>query len=106
MKQVLITGVSGFAGSHLAEYLVGLGTYKVAGTYLSESSLKNVTHLKNKITLVKVNLVDRDATHSVIASIRPQLVFHLAALPAVRESYLKPAEVIVNNVTAQINVLE
>lgn len=106
MKNVLVTGVSGFAGSHLADYLVREDDYVITGTYLSERSLRNIEQLKNKIHLIKVDLIDTEKTLDLVKQAKPDFLFHLAALPAVGDSYRKPAETITNNVTAEINVLE
>lgn len=105
-KKVLITGVSGFAGSHLAEHLVKQGRYEIFGTYLSDASLDNLEAVKNTIALTKIDLVDTDKTFRLVKKISPGLVFHLAAMPAVDDSYKIPTATITNNVTAQINVLE
>lgn len=105
-KRVLITGVSGFAGSYLAEYLLSQRSYEIQGTYLSEHSLGNVKEVQNNIVLVKVNLIDPKETARVVRVLKPNLIFHLAALPAVGESFMKPLEILTNNVVAQLNLLE
>ncbi len=105
-QKVLITGISGFAGSHLAEYLISQKTYEVAGTFLFKKSLVNVDHIKQNLHLVELNLVDQKKTSEVVKEIKPDLIFHLAALPAVGNSFKNPAETMINNITAQINILE
>lgn len=105
-KKVLITGISGFAGSHLAEYLVNNRDYSVFGTYLSEQSLKNLEKIKNKINIKRVDLTDEKKVMVLIENIRPDFIFHLAALALTKDSLSKPKETIFNNITAQINVLE
>lgn len=105
-KKVLITGISGFAGSHLAEYLVSQKKYTVSGTYLLDSSLEHLSPLKNKITLLKTDLTDAIKVSQLIKITKPDLIFHLAALTSPANSFNRPAETIINNVTAQINLLE
>jgi GDP-4-dehydro-6-deoxy-D-mannose reductase len=105
-KRVLVTGITGFAGSHLADYLVGKSTYDVVGTYLSEHSLKNVEQLKGRIQLIQVDLTDYERTFQAVKNAKPDLVFHLAAMPAVGDSYKIPAQVFTNNTTSQIHILE
>ncbi len=105
-KKVLVTGISGFAGSFLAEYLIAQSEYEVSGTYLSSASLKNLTNVEKKLHLDKIDLKDSQKTLHFIKEVKPDLIFHLAALPAVGASFDRPSETIVNNVTAEINVLE
>lgn len=106
MKKALITGVSGFAGGFLAEYLLSKKTFNVLGTYLSENQLENISHLQNKIALKKVDLLDLNLTFNLIKSSKPDFIFHLAAHTSPSESFEKPALILTNNITAQLNILE
>jgi GDP-4-dehydro-6-deoxy-D-mannose reductase len=106
IKKVLITGITGFAGSHLAELLVSKEKYDVFGTSLSDKHIDNIASVKDSIKLYQVDLQDEDKTQNVIADCNPDIIFHLAALTSVAGSYKNPAQVITNNSTAQINVLE
>lgn len=105
-KKVLITGVTGFAGSHLAEYLEPQKEYQLFGTYLTDASLINVEKVKKRIQLTKIDLNDAKAVTRLIATIRPDFIFHLAALPSPLESFKNPSLFITNNITVQINLLE
>lgn len=105
-KRVLITGVTGFAGSHLAEYLTKLEKYELYGTYLTDDSLENVSIVRKDIKLLKIDLVNEEEVFKLIESVKPDFVLHLAALPAVGDSFKNPAGVLMNNVTAQTNLLE
>lgn len=106
VKKVLITGISGFVGSHLAEYLLTQEAYSIYGTYLSESSLVNIASLKEKLTLTQIDLQDEKKVFTLIEEIKPDIIFHLAALSSVGQSFEKPAETIINNVVVQVNILE
>ncbi|MEK9176205.1 MAG: GDP-mannose 4,6-dehydratase [Patescibacteria group bacterium] len=105
MSKVLITGITGFAGSHLADYLLSLGNYDISGTYLDDANLVNLEQ-KDKVRLHKLNLLDALAIEEMIAEEKPDLLFHLAALTSTRNSFDNPAKTFTNNVTSQINILE
>ncbi|MEK9207556.1 MAG: GDP-mannose 4,6-dehydratase [Patescibacteria group bacterium] len=105
MNKVLITGITGFAGSHLADYLLSLGNYDISGTYLDDANLVNLEQ-KDKVRLHKLNLLDALAIEEMIAEEKPDLLFHLAALTSTRNSFDNPAKTFTNNVTSQINILE
>lgn len=106
MKRVLITGITGFAGSYLAEYLVSLGRYDVSGTYLFDSSLINVDNVKNKLNLIKADLTSERKVFDVIKKAAPEIIFNLAALASPADSFNNPTETLTNNISLQINVLE
>ncbi len=106
MKKALITGVSGFAGSFLAEYLTEKNTYTIAGTYLSESSKENVASIGEKLSLTKVDLMDREKVFELIKNESPDVLFHLAALSSPAESFKDPSRTINNNIVGEINLLE
>lgn len=105
MTKALITGISGFAGSHLCDYLQSVGDYEICGTYLDDASLSNLSQ-KEKIHLHKLNLLDTPATEKLIEEEKPDVIFHLAALTSPRSSIDNPSETFVNNIKAQINILE
>ncbi len=105
MKKILITGISGFAGSFLAEFLVKKNSYKIFGTSLTDDSI-NISSIKNKLQIIKVNLLEAAAVTDLIKEIRPDYIYHLAALSAPVLSFKNPAETITNNVTAEVTILE
>lgn len=105
-KKVFITGITGFAGSHLADYLVSTRKYEVHGTYLNKSSLVNVSGILDKVSLSELDLQDADGTGRIIEGINPDYIVHLAALPGVGDSLEKPKETLINNILVQLNVLE
>jgi GDP-4-dehydro-6-deoxy-D-mannose reductase len=106
MKKVLITGVTGFAGSHLAEILVQDNKWDVVGIHASDRNLANLKDIKDAIHLEKVNLLDAEHTSRVISEIKPEIIFHLAAAATVKDSFEKAAEFINNNSASQINIFE
>lgn len=105
MKKALITGVSGFAGSFLAEALLDKDA-EVLGTYLNDKSLSNLGSLKDKVSLSKVDLLEKENVRALIEKSRPDLIFHLAALSSPSDSFKDPSATLVNNVLSQVNLLE
>lgn len=106
MKKVLITGVTGFAGSFLAENLITRNDSELHGTYLSDTSLENISSIKDSLTLHKIDLTDTTAVTELISLIQPDEIYHLAALPSPAESFDNPQLYIHNNIDVELNVLE
>ncbi len=104
--RVLITGFTGFVGSHLADYLVGRGDVEVFGTYRWRSRMDNVEHLRGRVQTVECDLRDSAATRHVIRDVRPDRIFHLAAQSYVPTSWLAPGETLSGNVLGQVNLFE
>jgi GDP-4-dehydro-6-deoxy-D-mannose reductase len=103
--RVLITGVTGFVGSHLAEYCVGKG-HEVAGTMRWRSQQENLEAVRDRVTLFECDLRDGTASRHVIGDFRPDRIFHLAAQSFVAASWSAPAETLVTNVLSQVHLLE
>lgn len=106
MPKVLITGITGFAGSFLAEHLVENPEYQISGTFLNEESLKNVASIKDKLDLIKVDLTQKDAIEGLITDKKPDMIYHLAALSSVGASFKDPVATFHNNVDSEIYLLE
>lgn len=104
-KKAFITGISGFAGSFLAEYLLEKG-YTVVGLIRPGSESDNIEHIRKKLELYEADLLEPSSIKSTILNTQPTHIFHLAALSSPAESYEKPAETLDNNINAQINILE
>jgi GDP-4-dehydro-6-deoxy-D-mannose reductase len=104
--RVLITGITGMAGSHLAEYLVGRGDCEVHGTLRWRSNRENITSLEKEVTFHECELRDPYAVTRLLRDIRPDRIYHLASQSNVAASWIAPRETLVNNITAQLNILE
>jgi len=105
--RALITGITGFAGSHLAEYILAEQPgVEVFGTFRWRSRMDNVEHLDGRIRLVEADLRDYTSMHRALEISRPDVVFHLAAQSFVPSSWNAPSDTMVTNVTGQTNLFE
>ena len=101
----LITGVGGFAGSHLADYLLAEGD--AAGeVWGCDLFAARRPYLSSKVHLIAADLRDPLAAQQVIAQSRPVRVFHLAGQAFVGDSWAHPWETIETNLRSQVNLLE
>jgi GDP-4-dehydro-6-deoxy-D-mannose reductase len=105
-KKILITGVSGFVGSHLLDVLADTNQDSLFGTYFTQKSLENLGNNRDKIDLQKVDLRNEKEVHELISKIKPDAVYHLAAFTSPANSLSSPNETIINNITSQVNILE
>ncbi|MCL5675867.1 MAG: GDP-mannose 4,6-dehydratase [Patescibacteria group bacterium] len=101
MKKVFITGVGGFAGSHLCELLTKDKKVQIIGT-----DLKHNKSYPGTVKIVTLDLTQRDKTEDAIKKIKPDEVYHLAALTSPAKSFQDPFQTLENNLKAQINLLE
>lgn len=99
-----ITGISGFAGSFLAEALLQKG-HEVFGTHVSDNT-QNIDHIKKDLQLEKLDMLDSGNVKKSIEKHKPDTIFHLAALTSPGESFKSPEVFFTNNITAEINLLE
>jgi len=107
-KSVLITGHTGFKGTWLTKMLVLMGA-KVTGYSLkppTNPNLYEMTALDSQITSVIGDIRNRDLLTKTFLKASPEIVFHLAAQPIVRDSYKEPAYTYETNVMGTVNVLE
>lgn len=84
--KVLITGCGGFAGSHLADYLLGKGEEVIALLGVKENPV-NIKHIRKHLRMERVDLRDYDGVHKVVDSTRPQRIYHLAAVTSPAKSF-------------------
>lgn len=103
LRKCFITGIGGFLGSHLAEFLLERGG-TVSGTIHRGSS--HVTHLKDKLTLLPCDILSQEQMENAIVAAQPQVVFHLAAHTAPALSWKDPEAAFHVNVFGTINLLE
>ena len=106
MRRVLVTGVTGFAGSHLVDYVLTRNDCEIFGIQRWRSPMENVEHFKDRIALVECDLRDASSTRDTLERVRPDWIFHLAAQSFVPTSWSAPTESLTTNVLGQLNVFE
>lgn len=104
-KKALITGITGFVGSHLAELLLRKG-YEVYGTTRPRSKTDNIDHIINKLRLYDADLGDSHSLYAILSKIKPDYIFHLAAQSFVQSSWASPATTMEINVVGTIHLFE
>lgn len=105
--RVLITGITGFVGSHLADYiLANHPEVKVYGLVRWRSQMENILHVRDKIEFHEGDLKDIVSLNKCMAEIKPDRIFHLAAQSYVPFSWRCPTETFSINAIGQINLFE
>lgn len=104
-KKIVVTGGSGFIGSHLVKRLVTEGA-QVHVFLRATSTLARIQTVIDAITMHHVDLVDREAVHILIKSIQPDGIFHLAATNQSYSFVPTPSDLVAGNVLATVNLLD
>ncbi|MCY4437121.1 MAG: GDP-mannose 4,6-dehydratase [Chloroflexi bacterium] len=102
--RVLITGITGFAGSHLADVCVAQGA-DVWGLAHTPGPHPHLAHLGDRVQLHSANIVDEDGMQAALAAIRPDRIFHLAAQAHVPTAWQDPAATLTTNILGQLHVI-
>jgi len=105
--RVLITGITGFAGSHLADYILAdFPDVELFGLVRWRSRMENVIHIQDRINFQEGDLKDIVSLKKCLVEIKPDLIFHLAAQSFVPTSWRCPSETFAINAIGQINLFE
>ena len=107
-KKVFVTGHTGFKGAWLCKILTNLGA-KVTGYALqppTDPNLFTIAGIENDIDSVIGDIRDIKSLKNIFDAAQPEIVFHLAAQPIVRDSYKEPAYTYETNVMGTVNILE
>lgn len=105
--RVLITGASGFAGTHLVEALKQSSQtngLEIFGTVFNGSGV--LAEMLPKDHIIPLNLLDGEAVKSLFTTVQPDQIYHLASFAFVGQSFERGAEVLTNNIGLQERVLE
>jgi GDP-4-dehydro-6-deoxy-D-mannose reductase len=103
--RLLITGITGFVGSYMAEYALGNGA-EVFGSSRWRSKTENIDHFRSKVVLIESDLRDLSSVRALLETANPTHVVHLAAQSFVAASWQMPAETLTTNIISQVNLLE
>ncbi len=103
--RALITGIAGFAGSHLAELLLQDGD-EVFGTLFPGESTRNVKACERDLQLRVCDIRDAGAVKGLIEEVRPEEIYHLAAITFIPDSIMEPRLTFETNLLGSMNVFE
>ncbi len=105
--KVLITGISGLAGSYLAEFLLNNHPEaEVSGTIRWRSRVDNIRHIMNRVTLSECDIRDMVSVRDLIKETTPDIIFHMASQSSVFASWHAPGETMTTNVQGAVNFFE
>ena len=103
--RVLITGITGFVGSHLAEWALAQNA-DVIGALRWRSNTEHIEHLRDRLTLIQSELRELSSARDLVERARPDYIVHLAAQSFVGASWQTPAETLMTNAIGQMNLFE
>ena len=103
--RVLITGITGFVGSHLTEFALERGA-DVIGALRWRSKTEHIEHLRERVSLVECDLRDVLSVRGLLEQARPDYIIHLAAQSFVAASWNTPSETLWTNAICQMNLFE
>ena len=103
--KALVTGISGMVGSHLADLLIEKKV-EVYGIVRNTTNHRNIEHIEDKINLRIGDIKDYSCVLDYMNQIKPDYVFHLAAMSFVPQSFVASAETLFNNIIGTDNVLK
>lgn len=105
--KIFITGITGFAGSHLADYILdNHPEAKVHGLIRWRSRMENIRHIEDRVHLVEGDLKDMTSLKKCLEEVQPDRIFHLAAQSFVPTSWKCPVETFAINALGQIHLFE
>jgi len=107
INRVLITGITGFVGSHLADFiLASFPEVQIFGLARWRAPKDNIRHILDRITLEFGDLLDLPSLKTILSKQKPDVIFHLAAQSYVPFSFSSPVVTLSANVIGTCNLLE
>ena len=104
--RVLITGITGFVGSHLAEFLSEKKGVTLYGFARPGSPRHNLESIRRNIRLIRCDITQARSVQRALKKICPHRIFHLAGQSFVPASWKDPEETFLANVAGALNLLE
>ena len=107
--RILITGITGFVGSHMADYLIkNVSDVEIFAIRRWRSRDDNIIQFysEDRIKFVEADLTDRGSLHRAIRIAKPDIVYHFAAQSFPETSFLTPVMTLTTNVIGTTNLLE
>jgi GDP-4-dehydro-6-deoxy-D-mannose reductase len=104
--RALVTGITGFVGSHMADFLLERGDVEVFGAKRWSSRLRNIRHILDKVRLIDYEITDYTSVLALLEHVRPDVIFHFAAQSFVSPSWTTPRQTFEVNVLGTLNILE
>lgn len=105
--RILITGITGMVGSHLAEYVRRTHPeVEIHGLVRWRSPLDNIEGIVDEVSLHLAELRDLNSLVVLLTEVKPDWIFHLAAQSYVSASFLAPADTLITNVVGTNNLLD
>lgn len=109
--RALITGIAGFVGKHLASFLAANTTAEIHGI-ARQCDLPNCSDvtlglgLGSRLQVVVGDIMEVESVREIVARVKPDWIFHLAAQAFVPTAFADPNGTLVNNICGQVNLLE
>ena len=104
-KRALITGITGFVGSHMAELLLK-EDFEVSGISRWRSNKSNLININGSVKLLEADLLDPHSLDTLLLEIRPDYIFHFGAQSFVQASWTSPSVTLEINVVGSANLFE
>lgn len=107
--RVLITGITGFVGSHMTDYLLDkVKDIEIYATRRWRSKEDNIKHLfgDDRVIFEECDLLDRGSLSRIIEMSNPDIVYHFAAQSFPESSFLTPTTTLMTNVIGTTNLME
>jgi GDP-4-dehydro-6-deoxy-D-mannose reductase len=106
MSRILITGITGFVGSHLADYCLEKDLEVFGFRRYHLSNLRNVSHIVDKIEWYDCDMMDMKSVMKAVAGIKPDIIFHMASQSFVSPSWDHPHVYMDANYKMTVNLME
>ncbi len=107
--RVLVTGITGFVGSHMVDYLLkNIPNIQIYATRRWRSKEENIKHLfgDERVVFEECDLLDRGSLSRIIDISKPDIVYHFAAQSFPETSFLTPATTLTTNIIGTTNLME